>query len=210
MDRSRRASLVPWEPLERHVTIAFTVAGTSLLASLFAPFALLAIVDWSWLVGISLVGVTVIAAALGLFGLYPDGRRAFPRLAITGTAFATLAGVAGMVVLVLSALTGVAIQSPGHVFSVGKPAFVVLSLTMAVGYGLGFLSFGIGTLRSGASHGREGHLLTVGGVLLLLLVGGGVLQVGFGFDMPAWVVFLAIGLVAIDTITVGLHLRSTS
>ncbi|MFB6201383.1 MAG: hypothetical protein ABEI98_05170 [Halorhabdus sp.] len=53
------------------MSTAFAAAGASLLASLLAPFALLVVIDWSWLVGIVLVGLAVVMAALGLLGFYP-------------------------------------------------------------------------------------------------------------------------------------------
>lgn len=209
VDRSGRPTLVLRSALEAHAPTALTVAGASLLASLFVPLGLAIVIEWSWLVGIALVGVAVVTATLGLLGLHRRTATGSPGLALSGAMFATAAGLGGLVVLALSGLTGAAMQLPSLAFSVGKQAFVVLSLTMAGGYGLGFLSFGIGNLRSDTGHGREGQLLTAGGVLMLLPVGGGVLQLGYGFDLPAWVVFLSIGLVAIDTITVGISLRST-
>lgn len=210
IDRTGRDALLPWEPLERHTATAFTLAGTCLLASLFVPFGLIVIIDWSWLVGIALVGLAVLTAAIGLLGLQPRVRIESPWLAFAGAMFATAAGLAGLVVLVLTGLTGAAIHLPSMEFSVGQQAFVFLSLTMAAGYALGFLSFGIGSFRTSSISARVGNFLIAGGVLLLVPVGGGIAQLGVGIAMPAWIVFASLGLVAVDTVAVGTGLRSTN
>ncbi len=208
--RLGRKKLVPWESFESYASVAFVVAGTSLLASLFAPLALLVVTDRSWIAGISLVGFGVVAAAFGLLGLHPRASVDSRRLAVAGAAFAATAAIAGSVVLALAGLTGVAMHLPDVAFSVGKQEFVVLSLTMAAGYALGFLSYGIGIYRSSSEPDRTGVLLTTGGLLLLLPVAAGVLQFTGWSALRAWVVFLTLGLVAVDTVAVGLGLRSTS
>ena len=109
IDRSGRGTLVPWEPFEARAPTAFTVAGASLLASLFVPFGLGAFFDASWLAGIALVGFGVLTAALGLVGLHPLASDRTPRLAVLGTTSALLAGVTGLVVLGLTGLTAAAI-----------------------------------------------------------------------------------------------------
>ena len=210
IDRAGRDSVAPWESLENHAPNAFTVAGASLLASLFVPLGLSAILDRSWLVGIALVGFAVLAAALGLLGLHRRTRIESPGLAFAGAASATTAGTAGIVVLVLAGLTGAGIYSPTLSSSVGKQAFVVLSLTMAAGYGVGFLAFGVGSVRSADTHTRPGRLLTAGGLLLLVPVVGGFLQLGSGIALPAWVVFASLGPVSVLTVAVGVSLRSTN
>lgn len=210
IDRPGPKKLVPWESLESYAPTAFAVAGTSLLASLFAPLALLVVTDRSWLVGIALVGFAVVTAALGLLGLHPRASVDSRKPAVAGAAFAATAVVAGSVVLALAGVTSVAIRLPNAEFSVGKQWFVVLSLTMAAGYALGFLSYGIGVLRSSSRLDRTGGLLTAGGLLLLLAVAAAVLQRSGWIVMPAWVVLLTLGLVAVDTVAVGLGLRSAS
>ena len=210
IDRARGVSLVPWDSLEDHSPNAFTVAGASLLASLFVPMGLSVIIDWAWLVGIALVGFAVLTAALGLLGLHRRTRTRSPRMAFAGAGSATIAGCAGLVVLVLTGLMGAAIHLPTLEFSVGMQAFVLLSLTMAAGYGLGFLTSGIGVLRSSATPGRAGGLMTAGGIILLVPAVGGILQLGLGIAMPAWIVFASLGLVAVDTVAVGISLRSTT
>ncbi|MFB6201382.1 MAG: hypothetical protein ABEI98_05165 [Halorhabdus sp.] len=95
-------------------------------------------------------------------------------------------------------------------FSVGKQGFVILSLTMAASYALGFLSYGIAIVRTGSALGRPGLLLTAGGLLLLLPVVAGVLELSTVIVIPAWMVLATLGLVAVDTAAVGLSLRSAS
>lgn len=209
VDRSGRASLVPWESIGQYAPAAFTLAGVSLLASLVAPASLSVLLDRAWLVGIALVGLAVVSAALGLLGLHRQTEAGSPVLAAAGAASATTAGLAGLVVLGLTGLTGAAMHLPSLEFSVGKRTFVVLSLTMAAGYALSFLCSGTGLFRSTATTGRVAWLLTAGGIVLLVPVVGGLLQLVLGIALPAWVVFASLGLVAVDTVAVGFSLRSS-
>lgn len=209
-DRSGRRSVLPWKSLENRTGSAFTLAGASLLASLFVPIGLLTLTEWSWLAGIALVGLAVVATAVGLLGLYPRGSTRSPGLARLGVLSAIVAGAAGLTVLGSSVVTAGAVVLPGAEFSVGTRAFAILALTMAGGYALGFLSFGVVDLRSDDPLGRTGQLLAIGGLLLSVPVVGGLAQLGFGVRLPAWVLFPVLGLVAIDTVAVGIALRSAS
>lgn len=210
IDRSGRLHILPWKPLETHTASAFTLAGASLLASLFVPIGLLALTEWSWLVGMVLAGLAVVATAVGLFGLYPRADSRSPRLTKAGAVSALVAGAAGSVLLVLSGLTVVAITLTGFEVSVGMRPFAILALAMASGYALGFLSFGIAGRRGDELSGRTSQLLAGGGTLLLVPVVGGLLQLGLGIGLPPWLLFPVLGLVAIDTVAVGVSLRSAS
>lgn len=210
IDHSGRLRVVPWGSLEHHTATAFTLAGTSLLASLFVPIGLGTVAEWSWLVGIILVGLGVVAVAIGFLGLYSRDTDRAPWLAATGAVSAFVLGTAGLVLLALSGLTAGAMVLSSIEFSVGMPSFATVLITMAGSYAFGLLSFGILALRSDALSGRTGHLLTVGGILMLVLVIGALLQLGFGIDQPPWLLFPVLGLVAIDTVAVGVSLRSRS
>lgn len=206
-DRPRRRSLVPWEPLQRHVPHAFLLAGASLLASLLVPPGLLTATGWSWLAGIALAGLS---AGTGLLGLYPAGRTRTPRLAVVGGVAAAVAAAAGLTVIALSAATASAVVLPGTAFSVGTRAFVPLALAVAGGYALGFLAFGVAGIRSTQLPRRTGGLLAAGGLLLAVPAVGGLAQLAVGVRLPAWVLLPVLGLVATDTVAVGLGLRSTA
>lgn len=210
IDRSGRLQFVPWRTLEHHTDSAFTLGGLSLLASLLLPVGLGAFAEWAWLAGIVLVGLGVLAVALGLLGLYSRTKDRSPRLATAGAVTAVVAGTAGLVLLTLSGLTAGAMVLSSIEFTVGMQSFAAIAITMAGGYALGFLSFGILALRSDAPSDRTGLLLTGGGVLMLVPVIGALLQLGFGVDQPPWLLFPVLGLVAIDTVAVGISLRSGS
>ena len=196
IDRSGRPRFVPWRTLEHHTDSAFTLGGLSLLASLLVPVGLGAFAEWSWLAGIVLVGLGVLAVALGLLGLYSRTKDRSPRLA-----------TAGVVLLALSGLTTGAMALSNIEFAVSMQPFAAIAITMASGYAIGFPSFGIIGQRSDAPSGRTGPLLTGGGVLMLVPVIGALLQLGLGVDLPPWLLFPILGLVAIDTVAVGVSLR---
>lgn len=210
IDRSERLRFGPLRSLEHRTASAFTLAGTSLLASLFVPIGLGAFVEWSWLAGLVLVGLGVVSVALGLLGLYSRTNDRSPRLAAAGAVSAVVVGTAGLVLLALSGLTAGAMVLSSIEFSVGMQSFAAIAITIAGGYALGLLSFGILALRSDSPPGRAGLLLTGGGVLMLVPVTGALLQLGFGVHQPPWILFPILGLVAIDTVAVGISLRSGS
>lgn len=208
INRTEPSGLDPWEPLEAHTAAAFTLAGGSFLASLFVPIGLHPFTDSAWLAGILLVGLAVVTAALGLLGLYSGRRDRDSHLSIAGAAAAISAGTSGMALLALSGLTAVAIAVPAVEFAVGMGLFAATALVMAGGYALGFLAFGIGGLRSSSMRKRSALLLVGGGALLLVPIGGALLRLGLGVNLPPGVLFPILGVVAIDTVAVGLSLRS--
>lgn len=200
----------PLESIENRTAGAFTLAGTLLLASLLVPAGLSALVGWGWLAGIVLVGLAVVSVAVGLLGLYPGGVERAPTLARAGALWALVAGAAGLVVLAMSGLTAAALVLPGVEFSLGVRTFAALSLATAGAYALGFLSFGLVGLRSDERPGRTGRLLAGGGLLLLGPVVGELSRLVLGIGPPPWILFPVLGLVAVDTLAVGIRLRRTS
>ena len=210
IDRSRRLRFPLWQFLEQHTDSAFTLAGISLLASLVVPIGIRTVVDWPWLVGVVLVGLGVVAVAFGLLGLYSRPNDRFPRLAAAGAGSATISGTAGVFLLALSGLTAGSMVISSFEFSVGMRTFAVIAFAMAGGYAFGSLSFGIAGRRGAGLSGRTSQLLVGGGTLLLVPAVGGLLQFSFGIDQPPWIFFPFLGLVAIDTVAVGITLRSGS
>lgn len=204
------ASHLPWKWLERRTARAFILGGALLVASALAPIGLASVTEWSWVSGLVLVGISVVATGVGLLGTFPQVRDRSPWLALTGTLCATAAGVAavGLIVLVGTAVTAaVTLGAP-----LPKPwgTFQVLALAMAGGLSLGFVLFGVARMRAGGSSDTPGKLLMVGGAVLLLPVLGELLRMGVGIGTPPWVLFGALGTLALDSLAVGYSLRTAS
>lgn len=183
------------------------LAGLLIVSSVIVPVGLESFTDWFWASGILLIGLAVVAVAVGLFGLYPQVSDRDPRLAVTGAVFAAIAGIAGSLVAMMGFAIGAEValgmNSP-------KPTaiFGIVALLMAGGFSLGFLMFGIVGWRTGILSRTVGNLLLVGGVLLLVPVVVELLGLVSEIETPPWVFFPVIGLVAIDALAVGYTLRS--
>lgn len=204
--------VVPWESLKDRSAAAFTLAGVFLVASTLLPVALQLVTDWAWVPGIVLVGMAVIAVATGLFGLYPSVSERAPHLATVGVVSATVAGAAA---LGLIAMGGAALVGEGTLgMDLGKPVgiFVVVSLLMAGGFSLGFVSHGAAGRRTGDLSRTSNYLLLFGGAALLVPIIGEVLRRGFGVEIgiPSWIFLPALGLIALDTLALGFHLQGSS
>lgn len=204
--------VVSWESLEERSPAAFTVAGASLVASTLVPVGLQAVTDWAWVSGIVLVGVAVIAAVAGLIGLYPTVSERAPRLATVGVLGGTVAGAAA---LGLIAMGGIALVGEGALgMDLGKPigVFVVVTLSMAGGFSLGFLSLGTAGWRTDDLPRPASQLLLAGGAVLLVPITGEILRRGVGIEsgIPPWILLPALGTVALDTLALGYYLRRRS
>ncbi|MDX1744689.1 MAG: hypothetical protein R3324_02025, partial [Halobacteriales archaeon] len=88
--------------------------------------------------------------------------------------------------------------------------FQVLALAMAGGLSLGFVLFGVGRARTGGFSDTPGCLLVTGGVVLLVPVLGELLRMGVGIGTPPWILFVALGVTALDTLAVGYSYRTAS
>ena len=203
-------SHLPWKPLERRTARAFTLGGTLLVASALVPIGLASITEWSWVSGLVLVGSSVVAIGVGLLGTFPQVRDQAPWLARIGALCATVAGVAavGLIVLVGTAVTaavtlGVPLPKPMGVFQ-------VLALAMAGGLSLGFVLLGVARVRTGGASDIPGSLLVTGGVVLLVPVLGELLRMSVGIGPPPWVLFGALGVLALDSLAVGYSVRSAA
>jgi hypothetical protein len=204
------AGFLSWDSFENQLPSAFTLGGILLVASVFVPVGLAVVTEWSWASGLVLVGLGVVAMAVGLLGMYPQVRDQAPWISRIGILCATVAGVAavGLIVLVGTAVTatvtlGTALPKPMGVFQ-------VLALSMASGLSLGFVLFGVARVRTDGSSDTPGRLLIGGGVLPLVPVVGELLRIVIGLGPPLWVLFVALGVVALDALAVGYSLRSAS
>lgn len=204
--------VVPWESLEERSAAAFTLAGVFLVASTLLPVALRPVTDLAWVSGIGFVGVGVITVATGLFGLYSSVSEWAPRLATVGVLSATVAGAAAVGLI---AMGGVALVGGGALgMDLGKPVgvFVALTLSMAGGFSLGFLSFGIAGWQTGVISRTTSSLLLLGAGVLFIPIIGETLGRGFGVEtgIPSWIFLPALGLVTLDTLALGYSLRRRS
>lgn len=138
--------------IERWNQTAFFAAGVLFLgtAAISGLEAFAAVSSPLWLA--ALLGLSGLGAGLfGLFGLYPGLANQAPRLARAGSVTVAIAGIAFVAFpLCLSAKTaGIAIPAPPIVFFVIAMSAIIL----------GFLLFGVATLRTQV-HSREvGFLL---------------------------------------------------
>lgn len=196
------------ESLERRSGSAFMLTGALILASLIVPIGLEALTDWSWASGLVLIGLAVLTVSVGLLGLYPQVNDRTPRLALAGAGAATVAGVAA---LGLVALVGIAVGGEFvTVLTVSEPmsAFTLLGLSMASGFSLGLLLFGIATWQTEVPSRTVGGLLMAGGLSLLFPVVVEFLGPTFGVNTPPWLLFPVIGGVALDTMVIGYSLET--
>lgn len=195
------------EPLARRSPSAFALAGVLIIASLVVPVGLDALTDRSWAAGLVLMGLAIGAVSVGLLGLYPRVSARAPGVALGGVVAATVAGVAalGVIALVGVALVGEVVLGT----SVPEPmgVFAVLGLSMAGGFSLGLLLFGIASWRSERPSRAVGGLLFGGGTVLLVPVVVELVGPAYGIETPAWLLFAVIGVVALDSLAIGYSLR---
>lgn len=196
------------EPLEQRSASAFALAGVLILASLVVPVGLEPLTDWSWAAGLVLIGLAVTTISVGLIGLYPRVNDRVPGVALAGVGAAAVAGVAalGLIALVGFALVGEVVL--GTTVSEPMGVFAVLSLSMAGGFSLGLLLFGVASWRTGTPSMTVGALLFAGGIALLAPVVIELIGLRFGMDTPAWLLFPVIGAIALDALAIGYSLRS--
>lgn len=204
------ANRIPWKSLERRTAQAFTLGGILLIASVLVPIGVASITEWSWVSGLVLVGSGVIAIGAGLLGTFPQRRNQAPWLSRMGALCATVAGVGalGLLVLVITGVTAAIVLDAALPKPMG--VFQVLALAMAGGLSLGFVLFGLARVRTDSDSDTPGNLLVAGGVVLLVPVLGELLRIGVGIGTPPWAPFVALGVLALDTLAVGYSLRSVS
>lgn len=118
-------------------------------------------------------GLSLLSPVLAMLGLYPRLREAAPRLSMAGAVAALVASVG--VVVVLGWFVGTTLQLGRFpALSGDVPVWAVLSLFVVfVTLALGFLSFGVASLRTAVLPQRVGLLLLVpAGMWLSLIVTG--------------------------------------
>lgn len=194
------------ESLEQRSASAFVLTGVLILASLVVPVGLKTVTDWSWVVGLVLISIAVVAVSAGLVGLYPQVKNHTPKLALAGVGAAIVAGVAavGLITLVGTALGS---QLVGDL-TVYKPmrVFTLVAFLMSGGFSLGLSLFGAAIWQVGSASRTVGGLLMVGGVALLVPVLSELFGSIFGLNTPPWILFPVIIGVALDTVAIGYQL----
>lgn len=194
------------ESLEQRSASAFVLTGVLILASLVVPVGLKTVTDWSWVVGLVLISMAVVAVSAGLVGLYPQVKNHTPKLALAGVGAAIVAGVAavGLITLVGTALGS---QLVGDL-TVYKPmrVFTLVAFLMSGGFSLGLSLFGAAIWQVGSASRTVGGLLMVGGVALLVPVLSELFGSIFGLNTPPWILFPVIIGVALDTVAIGYQL----
>lgn len=183
--------------------MAFLAAGSLLLGSLVVPIGLSPVTRYGWVVGLLLVGLGVVSAAIGLLGLSLGLERPAPLLAFAGAATAVIAGVAAVALVAVSAIAIGWIAAFGEVPAVPKPAFLVLASLMAVGYAVGLLVTGLAVYTSGVTSVATIRFLLLGGSVLLVAAVGALLRMGIGIGLPPWTVPPAILVAGLATVGVG-------
>lgn len=177
---------------DRWSATAFLVAGVALLVNfVLLVFERFGGASTPGVVGNVLVLSALVAAAVGLLGLYPRLADHTPRLALVSAAAAAVAGVSFLVLF--------AWVVPARLLDQPLPPGVLLVGAVAVMF-WGFLLFGVASLWTGVPSRTVGMLLLAVVGILLAYLGG---QAVYGGDAPAWVSPAVTGLLALVTLALG-------
>lgn len=147
--------------LEKHSPTLFLVAGVLLtgyaVLNGIKAFTVMAVEP-------NLFEFGYVIGFLGLFGLYPQLADRRPRLAHTGAVAAAFGAVAISAFNIgeLAKLTGIAPNGLP-----GMPVFVFMAL---IGFVLGYLAFGVASLRSNVYSRSIGIVLLVPGIIVILML----------------------------------------
>jgi hypothetical protein len=173
------SSRLPWNSLENGRATAFLVAGLLWLADTtllgLELFAGLSVLGTRGPVNAILYITGLVAAIVGLLGLYPGLVRRTRRLALVSLGIIAVAGIVVPVFLVWFVASSFS-NLPGPVAPLGIVMFVVVAL--------GFVLFGIASVRTRVPSRAVGML-----VLAIPTAIVGWLTVGlvvYGGDVPAW------------------------
>ncbi len=165
----RRVNTSHWTTLERWSPTAFLAAGG--LLTVYATLnGLAAFTDTAYVMVENIVAPTgFVFGFLGLLGLYPTLSDRCPRLARVAALFVTLGAVGFSVI---------AVSNIGELVGIGAGGsaawFPVAMGMVAVGMGLGYLSFGVTSLRAGVHPRLVGLLLVVPSLVFAVMAIGGV------------------------------------
>lgn len=202
--------LVPRDWIEGRGDAAFTFAGPAIVGSSVVPPLLSVVVDRTWIVGLALIGLGVLATVLGVLALFPRLRRAAPRVSVAGALSATVGGFAALTLLALVAVAVVSIY--GLEIDPPPPTafFRSVMVVMSAGFGFGTLLSGVAIARTGVPSRSVGRLLTVAG--LSVLIPGSIVVVTTILEgsSPSWVLFLGIALAALTVYLAGRRLRTVN
>lgn len=205
-EQKRTATMLSWNALGERTSTGFILGGLLLVASFLAPVGLARFTDWSWVAGLELVGLAVLAVAAALVGLAHRVRVAAPKSALAGAACGVVAGVAAFGLLGMGGYVGVAGGLLGLELPTPKAVFTAVSITMAAGYGFGMLLLGTALVRTEPASRYPGSLLILGGSGMLIAVVAELLRRGVGLGTPDWLFLPALALVTLVTVTVGFTL----
>jgi hypothetical protein len=182
------------EPLERRSATAFLIAGAFLIGFVVRN-GIIAFGDgFSETMTAALYVVFIVpamvAAYIGLLGLYPQLSDHAPRLAGAGAVFISIAGVAiiGFGGGVGSAILAAGQPDPPAITQLLWPVTLVTTI-------VGFLLFGVASLRTRVPSRMAGFLLLVPPITYILMMAG--IVVGF---TPGW------STVTLSSIQAGAHL----
>ena len=205
-----KSRIVPWENLEQRTASAFMIGGGLLIASFFVPIGLKEITNWNWVSGIELVGLAVLAVAVGQVGLYKRVTARGSKLSIVAVLSALVAGGGALVLITMGGVAYVGIGVLGLELGTPKVMFKIVAFLTSSGYALGFSLFGIAGFRTETLSKTTSQLLLVGGVTLLIPIVAVSLQAGLGINMPEWLFVPTLAVVAVDTLAVGYVLDDSS
>lgn len=180
----------------------------SILASFVVPLGVSTVTNPAWPSGVALIGLAVLVAFIGVFGLVLRLDEV-PWVAWSGVA---ASGIAGVVAIGWLAALGVLLSGPGVTWGMASEQMGLFrwsALVMASGFALGYLAVGTAHWREAGPHRRSGRLLVIGGVAFLVPVAVELLRPISGVHVPGWLLFAVLGFVALDTLFVGRLLHAS-
>ncbi len=198
--------VVPRNWVEGRSGAAFVFAGPSIIASAAVPPLLDPVADRTWIVGLTLVGLGVLAVAVGLLGLYPRLRADAPRLATAGAACATVGGFAALTLLALVAVAVVAIYGLEMDPPPPMDFFRAVLVVMSGGFASGTVLSGIASERTGVPACAVGRLLAAAGLSVFLPGTVVVLAAVLDVSTPSWLLFPGIAAAALAVFLAGRRL----
>lgn len=177
-----------WKSLERRSATAFLIAGMMfVIDSVIVGLVMFSAGDRLMLLGQAFIAAGWTAAFIGLLGVFPRLAHQSPRLARVGTILVSI----GVVVFTVMAIASLAFFT--EVLSGDLSGLVPLFLPgVIIGSVLGFLTFGVTTLRTDIHSGSVGFLFIVLGLIPVVNILSGVAGVQSMHATLAIVVGLAL------------------
>lgn len=186
-----------WESLEARSPTLFLVAG-ALLVVYAAVFGTITFADP--VVEQNVFKIGYVFGFLGLLGLYPTVVGRNPRLARVGAVAAALGLVA------ISAFTTNDLAVLAGLVSGGDPGWYVFFIPLAlIGFLVGYLAFGVASLRSDVFPPVIGLVLLVPGLIVIVMLA--LILAGYADDQSAFVISAG---EALAHLAIGATLRTKS